>query len=110
MAYYFLKKHHAPLILPGILAIMILTLQSLCWWVARCPVARSRVRLLFTLGMLVWLSVMMYCGAYLEWGLGAFILITVMSINQVGSLRLWFKIQRADDFGRETPPPSATVS
>ena len=109
-AYYCLKKHHTPLILPGVLVIMILTFRTICLWVARRPISRSRVRLLFTLQMLALLSVMMLCGFYIEWNFGAFIVIFALLIRAAGRLRLWLKIQRADDFGRETPPPSATVS
>ncbi len=106
VGYYILKKQHAPLIFPAILAIIILTFQTICLWGARWPVCRSSVRLFFTLQMLIWFTTMTLCGCYLQWGFGFLIFITIMSTNHLESLRLWFKIQRAHDLGWETPPVS----
>lgn len=106
--FYSLKQRHAPLIGPGVLAIMILTFQSLCLWLARRPISRFRVRLLFSLEMLIWMSILMLADWYFRWGFVALIFAS-MSKMQASRFRLWFKIQRADDFGREIPPPSATV-
>jgi len=71
--FYVLKDDHIPLILPGVVAIIILTFQWISLWAVRRLVSRFHVRLFFTLQMLEWIGAITLFSFSVKWEIHNFI-------------------------------------
>ena len=110
--YYLLKKHHMPLLLPGISGVLFLTLATMAFQVARRGDFRSHVRLIFTLAALTWVSALMFFvfyGVWVSWELFISMLLGG-SFGLVRNVRLWLKLRRISDVWQELPPPGAMAA
>jgi hypothetical protein len=112
LEYYRLKKHHVPLLLPGVSAIFFLTVLTISLWIACRHDSRSRPRLLLTLELLGWLNLFTFLGCYVAWVDGGFPVSILLgsSIHLARRIRLWLKIQKIGDVCQEMPPPGAAAS
>jgi hypothetical protein len=95
------------LILPASRAIVVLVLASVENWIARHLRKPSTIRHLFTLDILISLSLLVFFAFYS----GRFwCFVAVLGVQLAQLIPLWFKLARMDEIGREMLTPDAAKS